>query len=43
MKIKWTNAAMGDLSRLYAFLAAVNQKAAAKMVQSFIAPQKILE
>ncbi len=44
MKIKWTNAAMGDLNRLYEFLSPVNKKAAVKTVQSLTAaPRKIYE
>jgi len=41
--IKWTKAALNDLSRLYEFLAAKNNQAAAKTIQSLTsAPQKII-
>lgn len=33
MVLKWTSKALSDLSRLYEFLAAVNQPAAARAVQ----------
>ena len=36
MEIKWTSKAMGDLSRLHAFLVEVNPLAAAKVVQSLV-------
>ena len=34
MKIEWTSKALGDLARLYEFLALLNQSAAARLVQS---------
>jgi len=41
--LKWTNAALNDLSRLYEFLAAKNHKVATKTIQSLTsAPQKII-
>jgi len=33
MELKWTSKALSDLSRLYEFLASVNQPAAARAVQ----------
>ncbi len=44
MKLTWAKAAMGDLSRLYAFLRPVNMAAAAKVVQRLTdAPDLLLE
>ncbi|MDD2046618.1 type II toxin-antitoxin system RelE/ParE family toxin [Pseudomonas putida] len=37
MELKWTSAALADVSRLYAFLASVNQPAAARTVQQLTA------
>lgn len=34
MELKWTSKALSDIARLYDFLAAVNQVAATKTVQS---------
>ena len=34
MEVKWTNKALSDLARLYAFQAPVNQPAAARAVQA---------
>ena len=34
MKLTWTSRAVGDLARLHDFLAAVNQGAAARVLQS---------
>ncbi len=34
MQVKWSSAALNDLVRLHAFLADVNPRAAAKVVQS---------
>ena len=34
MELKWTTKALSDLTRLYEFLASVNQPAAAHVVQS---------
>lgn len=34
MRIEWTSKALGDLARLYEFLALLNQSAAARLVQS---------
>lgn len=43
MQLKWTSKALADLTRLYEFLASVNQSAAALTVQSLIvAPPKLL-
>ena len=33
MELKWTSKALSDLTRLYEFLASVNQPAAAKAIQ----------
>lgn len=44
MQLQWTTKALGDLARLYDFLAVVNPLAAAKVVQSLTsAPIKLLE
>ncbi len=37
MELKWTSSALSDISRLYEFLAAVNQSAAAHTVQRLTA------
>lgn len=37
MELKWTSKALSDLTRLYEFLAAANQSAAARTVQSLTA------
>lgn len=43
MELKWTNKALSDISRLYEFLAAVNQPAAARTVQQLaFAPTTLL-
>lgn len=43
MKIEWTGKALGDLARLYDFLAPLNQSAAARLVQSLTkAPNNLL-
>ena len=34
MNVRWTSKAVGDLARLYEFLAPVNRRAAARVVQS---------
>lgn len=42
--LKWTGKALSDLARLYAFLAPVNQPAAARAVQALTAaPARLLE
>jgi len=42
MKLKWTNLALSDLTRLYEFLAPVNPQAAARAVQLLTAaPSKL--
>lgn len=44
MTISWASKALGDITRLYEFLQAVNQPAAARVVQSLTrAPDKLLE
>ena len=44
MKVKWTNKALSDLSRLFEFLATVNRQAAAKVVRSLTAaPMRIVD
>ncbi|MFH0341538.1 MAG: type II toxin-antitoxin system RelE/ParE family toxin [Chromatiales bacterium] len=44
MELKWTSKALSDLARLYEFLATVNQRAAARTVQTLAAaPAKLLE
>jgi plasmid stabilization system protein ParE len=44
MDLKWTSKALSDLARLYAFLAPVNQPAAARAVQALnAAPARLLE
>jgi plasmid stabilization system protein ParE len=43
MELKWTSKALSDLARLYEFLAAVNQLAAARTVQQLTtAPTTLL-
>lgn len=43
MELKWTNKALADISRLYEFLAVVNQPAAARTVQQLTtAPTTLL-
>lgn len=43
MDLKWTGKALSDLSRLYEFLAPVNQSAAARTVQALTtAPESLL-
>jgi len=37
MELKWTSRALSDLARLYEFLSAVNQQAAAHTVQALTA------
>ena len=44
MTINWASKALDDITRLYEFLQAVNQPAAARVVQSLTrAPDKLLE
>ena len=44
MELKWTGKALSDLTRLYEFLAPVNQPAAARAVQALTAaPSRLLE
>ena len=44
MKLQWTRKALSDLVRLYEFLAPVNQRAAARVVESLsVAPAKLLQ
>lgn len=44
MQVKWTSRAIGDLARLFEFLAPVNQRAAARTVQSLTtAPTRLIE
>lgn len=43
MKLRWTSEALADLSRLYEFLAPLNQPAAARAVESLAtAPIRLL-
>lgn len=42
MDLKWTSKALGDLSRLYDFLATANPAAAAKVVQQLATAQEVL-
>ncbi|MBV4473537.1 MULTISPECIES: type II toxin-antitoxin system RelE/ParE family toxin [Pseudomonas] len=42
MELKWTSKALSDVSRLYEFLAAVNQPAAAHTVQQLVAAPNLL-
>jgi plasmid stabilization system protein ParE len=37
MELKWTSKAVSDIARLYEFLAAVNQPAAARTLQQLMA------
>jgi plasmid stabilization system protein ParE len=44
MEVKWSSKALADLDRLFAFLAPVNRRAAARTVQSLVAaPARLLE
>ncbi|SBW84085.1 Conserved hypothetical protein [Pseudomonas veronii 1YdBTEX2] len=43
MELKWTNKALCDIARLYEFLAAVNQPAAARTVQQLTAAPTTLQ
>ncbi len=44
IKVEWTGEALSDLTRLYEFLAPINPRAAAHIVQSLTAaPIKLLE
>ncbi len=43
-ELQWTSKALGDLARMYEFLAPVNPSAAAKAVQALTrAPERLLE
>lgn len=42
MELRWTSKALSDLARLYDFLAAVNQPAAARTVQQLTAAPTVL-
>lgn len=43
MRIEWTSKALGDLARLYEFLALVNQSAGARLIQNLTkAPSNLL-
>lgn len=43
-ELQWTSKALGDLARMYEFLAPVNPAAAAKAVQALTqAPERLLE
>ncbi|WP_434589984.1 type II toxin-antitoxin system RelE/ParE family toxin [Pseudomonas sp. R4-83] len=42
MELKWTSKGLSDLTRLYEFLAAVNQPAAARTVQQLTAASAML-
>lgn len=43
-ELQWTSKALGDLARMYDFLAPVNPAAAAKAVQALThAPERLLE
>ncbi|PWB37984.1 MULTISPECIES: type II toxin-antitoxin system RelE/ParE family toxin [Pseudomonas] len=42
MELKWTSKGLSDLTRLYEFLAAVNQPAAARTVQQLTAAPTML-
>jgi len=42
MELMWTSKALSDISRLYEFLAAVNQLAAARTVQQLTAASTLL-
>jgi plasmid stabilization system protein ParE len=42
MQLRWTEAARSDLTRLHAFLAPVNRKAAARIVHALVtAPERL--
>ena len=44
MELKWSSKALSDLGRLHDFLAAVNKKAATRVVQSLVAaPARLIE
>ena len=44
MKLKWTNKALSDLSRLHDFLASVNRPTAVRIIQTLVsAPAKLIE
>lgn len=44
MRLAWTSKALDDISRLHAFLAAVNKKAAATSIQTLVAaPDRLLK
>ena len=44
MEVEWSSKALADLDRLFAFLARVNRRAAARTVQSLAAvPARLLE
>ena len=44
MEVEWSSKALADLDRLFAFLASVNRRAAARTVQSLAAaPARLLE
>lgn len=42
MNLRWTTKALGDLARLYEFLAVVNQPAAARVVQTLTVAAEML-
>ena len=42
VRVKWTRKALGDVARLYRFLAGVNKQAAVNIVRSFTAAAKRL-
>lgn len=42
MEVRWTSRALGDLARLYEFLATVNPRAAAAVVQRLTAAPDVL-
>lgn len=42
MELKWTSKGLSDLARLYEFLAAVNQPAAARTIQQLAAAPNVL-
>jgi plasmid stabilization system protein ParE len=43
MRVQWTSKALGDLTRLYEFLAPANPRAAARIVQALAAaPDRLL-
>jgi len=44
MEVKWTSKALSDLTRLYDFLAPVNKRVAARIVQALAgAPTRLLQ